>query len=112
MKEFASYLKIPQKFACDNHSQVFSNLKNEILSSDCRFYLAGVGHLKSAILSPIAKETGSVIIDIGSGIYALSGVISSHRPYFAAWTNFQASKEFDYSKIDYLQYKSSSIKEL
>jgi hypothetical protein len=112
LKEFANYLKIPQKFACDNHSQVFSNLKNEILSSDCRFYLAGVGHLKSAILSPLAKETGSVIIDIGSGIDALSGVISSHRPYFAAWTNFQARKEFDYSKIDYLQYKSSSIKEL
>lgn len=112
LNQFASYLKIPQKFACDNQLEVFTNLKNQILNSDCRVFLAGVGHIKSAILAPLAKETGSVIIDIGSGIDALSGVISNHRPYFAKWTNFQVTKQFDYSKIDYLQYRDSIIREL
>ena len=112
LKQFASYLKIPQKFACDNHLEVFTNLKNQILSSDCRVFLAGVGHVKSAILAPLAKETGSVIIDIGSGIDALAGVISNHRPYFAKWINFQVTEEFDYSKIDYLQYRNSTIRAL
>ena len=112
LKQFASYLKIPQKFACDNYLDVFTSLKNQILSSDCRLFLAGVGHIKSAILAPLAKETGSVIIDIGSGIDALAGVISNHRPYFAGWTNFQAIQEFDYSKIDYLQYRNSTVRAL
>jgi hypothetical protein len=112
LKQFASYLKIPQKFACDNHLEVFTNLKNQILSSDCRVFLAGVGHVKSAILAPLAKETGSVILDIGSGIDALAGVISNHRPYFAKWINFQVTEEFDYSKIDYLQYRNSTIRAL
>lgn len=112
MNNFASYLRIPQKFAGDSYGLVFSNLKSQILSSECRLFLAGIGHVKSAILAPLAKETGSVIIDIGSGIDALAGVISSHRPYFAAWTNYQAVGKFNYSKIDYLQYKSSNIRNL
>ncbi len=112
LEKFSTYLKIPQKYACDNHAEVYSDLKKRILESDCRLFLAGVGHLKSAILGPLAKETGSVIIDIGSGIDALSGVISNHRPYFAGWTNFQVPGEYDYSRIDLLQYRTSHVKNL
>ena len=112
LEKFTTYLKIPQKYACDNHVNVYADLKRRILESDCKFFLAGVGHLKSAILGPLAKETGSVIIDIGSGIDALSGVISNNRPYFAGWTNFQAPDKFDYSRIDYLQYRTSTVKKL
>jgi hypothetical protein len=110
LEKFSAYLKIPQKYACDNHAEVYADLKKRILESNCKLFLAGVGHLKSAILAPLAKETGSVIIDIGSGIDALSGVITNQRPYFAGWTNFQVPGEYDYSRIDYLQYRNSRIK--
>lgn len=106
---FQSYLTVPQKFACDDLETRYSKLKQEVLESECRFFLVGVGHLKSGILGRLAKDTNSVILDVGSGIDALAGVISGHRPYFGGWTNFQCRDEFDYSKVDYLQYKNSRI---
>jgi len=112
LESFASYVTVPQKFACDNLEDRYESVKQQILNSQCRFYLVGIGHLKSGILGRVSRETGSVLLDIGSGIDALAGLIDSQRPYFGSWTNFRSYKHFDYSRVDFLQYKKSDVREL
>jgi len=112
LESFAHYVTIPQKFACDDLEDRYESVKKQILNSQCRFYLVGIGHLKSGILGRISRETGSVLLDIGSGIDALAGLIDSQRPYFGSWMNYRSYHHFDYSRVDFLQYKKSDIREL
>ena len=46
----------------------------------------------------------SNILDIGSGIDAIAGIIDKDRPYFNNWENFKLNQESFYKNIDYLQF--------
>jgi hypothetical protein len=111
IEKFHNYVKIPQKFACDDLELRLSEIKNQIDKSRCDLYFMGVGHLKSGIISELKKYSPSIFLDIGSGIDAIAGIIDRERPYFGGWINYR-TKEFDYNRLDYLQYERSRVKKL
>ena len=108
LNDFTDYIKLPQKFACDDLRGLEKSLKNQLEESDSktRIYLCGMGHVKSYIFSKLKTYKNAVYIDVGSGIDAIAGIIDHQRPYMLNWINHQLSSPdaFDYSKIDYLQY--------
>ena len=75
------------------------------------FFLMGIGHVKSGIVSQLNKYKNAIYLDVGSSIDALAGIIDIHRPYFGDWTNYKL-KNYDYSKIDFLKYKGQGKKKI
>ena len=108
LKEFADYIEIPQKFACDDLNKRLIELDKQLLNSDADLFLVGVGHLKSGIMSELTKMKNAVYLDIGSGIDALAGLIDAKRPYFGSWVNHRIRNDDLYQDVDLLQYESNS----
>ena len=107
LEKFTDYIQIPQKFACDNLSLRLAELETQILNSEAEIFLIGVGHVKSGILSEIAKMRNAVYLDIGSGVDAIAGLIDAKRPYFGSWVNHRVKKGQIYDGVDLLQYESN-----
>jgi hypothetical protein len=101
--DFNDYIKIPQKFACDNLEQIISDVKVQLeKSSDkTKIFLCGVGHVKSGLFHNFTKFKNAVFIDIGSGIDAIAGIIDKERPYMKNWINYRL-KNYNYKNIDFL----------
>lgn len=100
---FSDYLKIPQKYACDDIDATEKMIADQLSDSKASIFLVGVGHVKSALLHRLKKYRNAVFLDVGSSIDALAGIIDHNRPYFGDWTNYRV-KDFDYSMLDILQY--------
>lgn len=109
---FQDYIKIPQKFACDDLDGRIADISVQLEHSKSEIFLVGIGHLKSGLLHLLPKIKNAVYLDVGSGIDALAGLIDKERPYFGNWTNFRIENEFDYTKLDLLQFNSGKIKNL
>ena len=107
LEKFSDYIQVPQKFACDDLNLRLMELETQILNSEAEVFLIGVGHLKSGILSEIAKMKSAVYLDIGSGVDALAGLIDAKRPYFGSWVNHRVKKDQIYDGVDLLQYESN-----
>lgn len=103
LDRFTDYLKIPQKYACDDIDATERMIAEQLQSSTANIFLVGVGHVKSALLHRLKKHKSAVFLDVGSSIDALAGIIDHNRPYFGDWTNHRV-KDFDYSRLDILQY--------
>ena len=101
---FNDYIKIPQKFACDDIDATERVVAEQLKASSSDIFLLGVGHTKSALTHRLKKHKSAVYLDVGSGIDAIAGIIDIERPFFGDWTNYQ-SASLDYNEIDYLQYK-------
>lgn len=100
---FTDYLKIPQKYACDDIDATEKMIAEQLNSSKASIFLVGIGHVKSALLHRLKKYKAAVFLDVGSSIDALAGIIDHNRPYYGSWDNYRIS-EFDYGKLDILQY--------
>lgn len=100
---FTDYIKIPQKFACDDIDKTERIVAEQLEKSSSRIFLLGVGHVKSALLHRMKKYANAVFLDIGSGIDALAGIIDHNRPYMGNWVNHRVDK-YDYGSLDILQY--------
>lgn len=103
LDSFNDYLKIPQKFACDDIDATEKMIGEQLKESSSNIFLVGVGHVKSALLHRLKKYKNAVFLDVGSSIDALAGIIDHNRPYFGDWTNYRV-RDFDYSSLDILQY--------
>ena len=110
VESFAEYITIPQLFACDNLNKTIKNVKKQISKSNTKFYLVGVGHVKSGLLSELKQFTNAVFLDVGVGIDALAGIINLSRPYFGNWQNFQFRNKTIYKEIDFLVNKINNVK--
>ena len=100
---FTDYLKIPQKYACDDIDATEKMIAEQLKTSKASIFLIGVGHVKSALLHRLKKYRNAVFLDVGSSIDALAGIIDHNRPYFGSWQNYRVA-DFDYNKLDILQY--------
>lgn len=107
LNEFSDYIKVPQKFACDNLDNRLNELEIQLKGSTADLFLVGVGHLKSGIMSEMTKMKNAVYLDIGSGIDALAGLIDAKRPYFGSWINHRINDQDLYQDLDLLQYDSN-----
>jgi hypothetical protein len=105
IQDFNDYVKIPQKFACDDLDRVEEDIATQLKNSsnETKIFLVGIGHVKSGLLHRMKKYKNAIFYDVGSGIDALAGIVDFGRPYMGAWTNYRL-RDFDYSKIDFLQY--------
>lgn len=103
LNSFTDYIKIPQKFACDDIDETEKIVGEQLEKSSSRIFLLGVGHVKSALLHRMKKYRNAVFLDIGSGIDALAGIIDHNRPYMGNWVNHRVNT-YDYSSLDILQY--------
>ena len=110
IEKFSDYIKVPQKFACDNLDSRLSELEMQLSKAKSKLFLVGIGHLKSGVLYKLPSYHKAVYLDVGSGIDALAGVIDEGRPFFGDWTNYRLKSGYDYDKIDMLQYSNSRIK--
>jgi hypothetical protein len=111
LEQFNDYINIPQKFACDNIDNTVNMVKTQLENSNPEtfIFLYGVGHVKSGLIHHLPKIKNAIYLDIGAGIDALAGLIDPYRPYANNWINYQM-KEYNYGKIDLLQYSSSNDK--
>ncbi len=100
---FTDYLKIPQKFACDDIDATEMLIAEQLKTSTASIFLVGIGHVKSALLHRLKKYRKAIFLDVGSSIDALAGIIDHKRPYFGGWTNYRVGN-FDYGSLDILQY--------
>lgn len=107
---FKDYIKIPQKFACDNLENTEKMVMEQLKNATSTIFLVGVGHVKSGLLHRLKQYKSAVYLDVGSGIDALAGMIDKQRPYMNDWTNY-IMMDYDYSSIDYLQYKRSECEQ-
>ncbi len=112
-ESFTDYIKIPQKFACDDLEKLCNHVKTQLQESktngEFKIFLCGMGHLMSGLFHRLKEWQNGLFIDVGSGIDALAGIVDHNRPYMATWTNYHL-KNYDYSKLDFLQYKMSKDK--
>lgn len=113
LEYFNDYIKIPQRFACDNLDEVEAEIGRQLQesSNETKIFLVGIGHIKSGLLHRMKKYKNAIFYDVGSGIDALAGIIDFNRPFMGGWTNYRLHN-FDYSKIDFLQYVPDPNKEI
>jgi hypothetical protein len=104
LSRFNDYIKIPQKFACDDIELTEKIISDQLKNSSSDIFLIGIGHVKSALTHRLKKYKDSVFYDIGSGIDAIAGIIDVDRPFFGDWTNYQIENSEIYKNIDYLAY--------
>ena len=109
---FSSYIKIPQKFSCDDLPRRIDELREQLATSSSKIFLLGVGHLKSGILSELPKLKSAVYLDVGTGIDAIAGIIDPKRPYFGNWTNYYIPNHSLYNQLDYLNYNQENRRPL
>ncbi|ASY16694.1 hypothetical protein A1sIA79_00160 [Candidatus Planktophila versatilis] len=110
LREFSDYIKVPQKFACDDLESLEISMKEQFKEAKSKLFLFGIGHVKSGIAWKLNSFWPAIYLDIGSGIDAIAGIIDEKRPYFGDWTNHQLRSGFDYSKLDLLQLEKSKVK--
>ena len=103
---FCDYVKIPQKFACDNLDSLCKSVEKQLKESKSKIFLVkGIGHVKSGLYHKLKDYKKAIYLDVGACIDALAGIIDYKRPYMGAWINYKI-KDYDYNKIDFLQYES------
>lgn len=111
LDKFNDYIKIPQKFACDNLdntiNMVSEQLKNS--NSETKVFLFGVGHVKSGLMHHLPRVKNAIYIDVGAGIDGLAGLIDHGRPYAKSWINYHLS-DYDYGNMDLLAYNFNNDK--
>jgi len=105
IEKFNDYISIPQKFACDNLEKIKNDCKEQMKNSTSKIFLVGIGHVKSGLYHHFKTYKNAIYIDVGIYIDAIAGLIDYKRPYAAGWINYKI-KNFDYKKIDDLQYVS------
>lgn len=101
---FTDYIHFPQKFAADDPILVEEFVGEQLKNSSSSLFLLGIGHCKSAILCNFPKYKNSVYLDVGAGIDMIAGCINPTRPYAGGWNNYRLS-DYDYSNIDYMNYR-------
>jgi hypothetical protein len=106
---FNDYIEIQQMFACDNLENTIEIVKEQLerANNETFIFLYGVGHVKSGLIHHLPKIKNAIYLDIGAGIDAIAGIIDPERPYAYGWHNYRM-KEYDYSKIDLLNYNIRS----
>lgn len=114
LEYFNDYIKIPQKFACDNLKGTINMVKQQLENSNPEtfIYLYGVGHVKSGLIHHLPKIKNAIYLDIGAGIDGIAGILDPDRPYACDWTNYRM-KNYNYGNIDLLHYdqnKDTNIK--
>ena len=105
INNFNDYIKVPQKFACDNLNETIRMVKEQLeKSKDETFvFLFGVGHVKSGLIHHLPKFKNAIYLDVGAGIDGLAGLIDTDRPYSGDWVNYRM-KNYNYNNIDLLNY--------
>lgn len=96
---FEDYIKVPQKFICNNLEETDRLIKDQLEKSTSKIFLVGIGHSQQALLHRMKNYKNAIYIVCGAGICALAGVQDNNRPYFGNWTNYMI-RNYDYSKID------------
>lgn len=96
---FNDYIKMPQKFICDDIDNAEKIMAEQLIRSTSDIFLIGIGHSQQALLHRMKKYKSAVYIVVGSGIDSYAGVQDNLRPYMGDWINFQL-KNYDYSNID------------
>lgn len=113
IEAFNDYIHIPEKFACDNLESTIHMVKEQLETANTEtfVYLYGVGHVKSGLIHHLPKIKNAIYLDVGAGIDAYAGLIDPQRPFAWNWTNHRM-KDYDYGKVDLLQYNQNEDKHL
>lgn len=98
LERFDEYLIVPETGAANDTEHLFEDLLQQS-DGRCDVYLVGMGIAKLRLLAPLRDALGATIIDVGSGLDAIAGIIPKDRPYFGKWRNYKI-KDADYQNID------------
>jgi hypothetical protein len=106
---FTDYIKMPQKYLCDNLEEGEALLAEQLPNSTSKIFLVGIGHAQQALLHRMKKYKDAIYIVVGSGICAYAGVQDNARPYMGDWINYRLSN-YNYTGIDIWKDNFTNIK--
>lgn len=104
----SDYIKVPEIGACNNIESLTHDIIEQCKANPCDLYILGTGISKLYFQSQIRDVLGCVIIDVGSGIDAIAGVIPKDRQNFGHWINYKL-RNYNYQGIDILSHHNSSV---
>lgn len=110
IEDFAQYIHVPQRGACDEAEKVFKSIVDQIGNNRCDIYLVGMGIVKLYIQSQLKKELQTSFLDIGCGVDAIAGIVPNDKPFFGDWINYRI-EGYDYKDIDFLSKKNPYIED-
>jgi len=105
------YISIPETGACNDIEKLTSEILEQCISNRCDIYLLGTGISKLYFQSQIRDILKCIIIDVGSGIDAIAGVIPKDRQNFGHWINYKL-KNYSYDQIDILSHHHLKLKSI
>jgi hypothetical protein len=111
LSEIQSYIGIPNTGACNYPNKLLNNIIKEAVKNPCDIYFVAAGISKIYFMSELRDKLNCIVIDIGSGMDALAGIIPKDRPYFGNWVNYKIKKNGSDSdsRVDILSTKSRSL---
>ena len=106
---FTDYIKMPQKYLCDNLEEGEAILAEGLSKSTSKIFLVGIGHAQQVLLHRMKQYKDAVYIVVGSGICAYAGVQDNARPYMGDWVNFRL-EGYNYEGIDIWKNNFTNIR--
>lgn len=110
IKNFNSYISIPERFASNDPEKLLEELKPQIENSRAKVFLFGMGISKLAVAYKFKDfNKNAIFIDVGCGISALAGFTSINRPYHGSWINYRI-KNYNLKSIDQMDSDNRNVK--
>jgi len=98
IEEFDEYLQVPETGAANDADSLYDDLLDQS-DGECDLYLVGMGIAKLRLLAPLRDGLDATIVDVGSGLDAIAGVVPKDRPYFGWWRNYRL-RDHEYDDVD------------
>ena len=92
LSKIQSYIAIPDFGACNYPDKLLNDILRESEKNPCDIYFVAAGIAKIYFMSELRDKLNCIVIDIGSGIDALAGIIPKDRQCFGKWVNFRIKK--------------------
>jgi hypothetical protein len=102
ISEIQSYIGIPDVGACNYPDKILNDILKKSAKNPCDIYFVAAGISKIYFMSELRDKLNCIVIDIGSGMDALAGIIPKDRHCFGKWVNYKIQKNAIESGFDKL----------
>jgi len=109
LSQIQSYIGIPTIGACDYPNKLLNDIIKKAAKNPCDIYFVAAGISKIYFMSELRDKLNCIVIDIGSGMDALAGIIPKDRQCFGKWVNYKIQRNGSDSGVDVLSTHSKRL---